>query len=161
MTRITLQRLVLGLIFSFAATTIAQADGIEGTWHLIKRQLPDGTVLNSPAVVGHSTVGNGFRHTNVFWHMPDGKPAYFGIISKTKFTANEYTETLLASVFDDGSGKPIAYNFTSEAKSTSLTRDGGKISYKLPFDPPSLVYDGDKLTATFEGVFVDYWEKIK
>jgi hypothetical protein len=31
----------------------------------------------------------------------------------------------------------------------------------LPFDPPSVVYEGDKLTATLEGAFVDYWERLK
>ena len=36
--------------------------------------------------------------------------------------------------------------------------EGGRISFKLPFDPPSVVIEGDKMTATAEDMFVDYWE---
>jgi hypothetical protein len=31
----------------------------------------------------------------------------------------------------------------------------------LPFDPPSVVIEGDKMTATAEGMFIDYWERIR
>ena len=152
---------VVGLILSFAFANLAQADGIEGTWRLIKRQLPDGTVQTPPTVVGLGTTTHGLRHLNVFWHTPDGKPASIGVISKVKMTANEYTETLIAFTLDDGSGNPAVYNFSGETKTAAVMREGGRISYKLPFDPPSVVYEGNKLTATLEGEFVDYWERVK
>jgi hypothetical protein len=31
---------------------------------------------------------------------------------------------------------------------------------KLPFDPPSVVFEGNKIVATAKGMFVDYWEKV-
>ena len=155
------KRLVAGLILSFAFITLSLADGVEGTWRLIKRQLPDGTVQTSPTVVGLGTLTNGLRHLNVFWQTPDGKPASIGVISKVKLTSNEYTETLIAFALDDGSGNPVVYNFAGETKTAAVMREGGRISYKLPFDPPSVVYEGDKLTATLEGAFVDYWERVK
>jgi hypothetical protein len=37
----------------------------------------------------------------------------------------------------------------------------GKITVKLPFDPPIVTFDGNKLTATVEGQFTDYWEKVQ
>ena len=98
---------------------------------------------------------------NVFWHTPEGKPASIGVISKISMSANEYTETLIAFALDDGSGNPVAYNFSGETKTAAATRENGRISYKLPFDPPAVVYEGDKLTATLEGAFVDYWERVK
>ena len=155
------KQLLVGLMVSLSFATFALADGIEGTWRLIKRDLPDGTVQTPPTVVGLSTTTNGLRHLNVFWKTPDGKPASIGVISKVKLTANEYTETLIAFTLDDGSGNPAVYNFSRETKTAAVMREGGRISYKLPFDPPSVVYEGDKLTATAEGAFVDYWERVK
>jgi hypothetical protein len=153
------KRLVIGLILLSA--TLAFADGIEGTWRLIKRELPDGTVQTPPTVVGLSTSTNGLRHLNVFWHTPDGKPASIGVISKIKVTATEYTETLIAFTLDDGSGQPAIYNFSGETRTAPVTTEDRRISFKLPFDPPAVVYEGDKLTATLEGAFVDYWERLK
>lgn len=155
------QRLVAGLILLLSVATVALADDVEGTWRLVKRELPDGTIQTPPTVVGLGTLVKGMRHLNVFWRTPEGKPASFGIISKITLTSNEYTETLLASAFDDGSGRPVSYNFSGETKSAVVTREGGRTSYQLPFDPPSVVYDGDKLTATLQGAFVDYWERVK
>jgi len=155
------KRLLIGLVFSSACATLAFADGIDGTWRLIKRELPDGTVQTPPSVVGLGTSTNGLRHLNVFWHTPDGKPASIGVISKIKVTATQYTETLIAFTLDDGSGQPAVYNFSGETKTVPVTTEGRRISFKLPFDPPSVVYDGDKLTATLEGAFVDYWERLK
>jgi hypothetical protein len=155
------KRFVVGLILSFAFVTLSHAHGIEGTWRLVMRQLPDGTVQTPPTVAGLGTLTNGFRHLNVFWQTPDGKPASVGVVSKVKLTSNEYTETLIAFALDDGSGNPVVYNFTGETKTAAVMREGGRISYQLPFDPPSVVYEGDKMTATLEGAFVDYWERVE
>jgi hypothetical protein len=149
------------LILLFCVAVIAHAGDIDGTWRLVKRVLPDGTVLTPPAVQGMGTAGGGMRHLNVFWQTPDGKPASIGVISTYRLSANTYAETLLAAFFDDGSGKPVAYSFSGETRSARVDRQGERISYKLPFDPPSVVYEGDRLTATLEGAFVDYWERMK
>ncbi len=141
--------------------SVAHAGDIEGTWRLVKRVLPDGTVLTPPAVHGMGTAINGMRHLNVFWQTPDGKAASHNAISKYRLTANTYTETTLVSAFDDGSGGPVTRGVHGETKSVPVTRQGGRISYQLPFDPLAVVYDGDSLTATMEGVLVDYWERVK
>ena len=75
-------------------------------------------------------------------------------------SATEWTETLLVSVFDDGSGKAI-YNFTGGSKTSLVTREGTRIAFKPPFEPVSLAFDGDKFTVTREGTFVDYWERVR
>jgi len=155
------KQFLAGLALSIAFVAPATADGVEGTWRLLKRQLPDGTIQTPPTVVGLGTLTNGLRHLNVFWQTPDGKPASIGVISRVKLTSTEYTETLIAFALDDGSGNPVVYNFSGETKTAAVTRQGGRISYKLPFDPPSVVYEGDKLTATLEGAFIDYWERVK
>jgi hypothetical protein len=65
-------------------------------------------------------------------------------------SGTEYTETLGFFASDGGSGKPPTYN-----------REGGRLAFKLPFGEPSLVLEGDKLTATVEHQFVDYWERVR
>ena len=65
------------------------------------------------------------------------------------------------NAFDDGSGKPAVYGAAGETKHAPVKREGGRVSFQLPFDPPFVVIDGDKLTATAEGLFTDYWERVK
>ena len=77
----------------------------------------------------------------MFWRTPEGTPGSFGLVSKVTLTFTEYTETMIASVFDDGSGQPVAYNFSGDTKSAVIRREGKRASYQLPFDPPSVVYD--------------------
>jgi hypothetical protein len=125
------------------------------------RKLPDGTTLAPPAVQGATTRENGLWSRVVFWHTPEGKPASFSAISNYKFSEAEYTETLLFSALDDGSGRAPAYNLTPKTASVPVTREGRRIAFRLPFDPPSVVIEGDKLTATAEGRFVDYWERVR
>ena len=38
---------------------------------------------------------------------------------------------------------------------------GGRIEFKHPVEPVALVFDGNKLTATAEGSFVDVWGKVQ
>jgi hypothetical protein len=140
---------------------LAQAQEFEGAWKLTMRKLPNGTTLMSPAVQGAIIVQAGLLTRVVFFHTPEGKLASFSGVSTYKMSPAEYTETLLFSALDDGSGKAPAYNQTPQTKSTPVTREGGGISFKLPFDPPSVVIKGDKMTATAEGMFVDYWERTR
>jgi hypothetical protein len=157
----TLDMLVRACVLVIAVTAAASAQGIDGTWQLIKRQLPDGTVLTPPAVVGVHTVFNGMRHLNVFWHTPDGKPASIGVVSRVKLDGDSLAETMLAFTLDDGSGKPALYDFSGGTRTVPVSRSGGRIAFKMPFDPPSVVYEGDRAVATLEGEFVDYWERIR
>ena len=140
---------------------IAQAQEIEGNWKLAMRKLPDGTTLVPPAVQGALTWHNGSFVRIVFWHTPEGKQGSFSAASSYKISGTDYTETLLFSAFDDGSGKAPVYTLTPESKSVPVTREGARIGFKMPFDPPSYVIEGDKATAKAEGRFIDYWERVR
>ena len=141
--------------------SLAHAQQIDGTWKLVMRKLPDGTTQVPPAVLGAYTNHNGLRNLNVFWHTPDGKPASFSQVSTYKMSDADYTETLLFSAMNDGSGKPTTYNLTGATATTPITREGGGLAFTLPFGEPSVVFQGDKLTATLKGQFVDYWERVR
>jgi hypothetical protein len=38
--------------------------------------------------------------------------------------------------------------------------EGTRLAFQLPFDPPSVVIEGNKMTATAENLFIDYWERV-
>ncbi len=125
------------------------------------RKLPDGKTQVPPVILGAYTAHNGLQNLNVFWRTPEGKPASYSRISTYKMSATEYTETLLFAAMNDGSDKPTTYNLTGSTESTPVAREGGRLAFKLPFDEPSLVFEGDKFTATAGGEFVDYWERVR
>ena len=141
--------------------SVAQAQEFEGTWKLTMRKLQNGSTLTPPAVQGVIMVQPGLWTRVVFSHTPEGKPTSYSAVSTYKISPAEWTETLLFSARDDGSGKPPAYTETPQTKSTPVTREGGRVAFKLPFEPPSVVIEGDKMTATAEGTFVDYWERVR
>jgi hypothetical protein len=138
---------------------VAQAQEIEGTWKLVMRKLQDGT-QTPPAVQGAATWHGGLRSLIVDGYLPEGKLWCLSLISSYKISATEWTETLLLSAVDDGSGKPV-YGLTGGSKTSPVTHEGPRISFKPGFEPVTYAFEGDKWTATLEGVFVDYWERVR
>lgn len=108
-----------------------------------------------------TTTASGVNHKNIFWQTPDGKHSSISSIAAFKWSDTELSVTSMFSAFDDGSGKPAVYGAAGETKRAPVKREGGRISYQHPFDPPFIVIDGDKMTATAEGLFTDYWERVK
>jgi hypothetical protein len=77
-----------------------------------------------------------------------------------KLTPAEYSETLLFSIRTDQiGGKDIVYDLAGKTQSVPVKIEGGRIEFTPPFDPPTFVFEGTKLTATLEGR-VDVWEKV-
>ena len=73
-----------------------------------------------------------------------------------------YTETRLYSASKTRSGgEPIKYDFEQKTKTVSVNREGSQISFEMPFDSVMVVFDGNKLTASVEGEFVDHWKKVE
>ena len=151
-------RVLVAIILSLAFGGLAQADGPEGTWRLAMRKLPDGTVLRPPMVFGLFAVKNGIQQTTVFWSTPEGKPASFSAVDKLEWSETELAATQVLAIFDDGSGKPPVYTVGGETKRQPVTRQGARVSYQHPTHPPFVVWEGGRITATLEGVFVDYCE---
>lgn len=150
-----------GLILCLTLTALAHAEGTDGTWRLVMRKLPNGTELTPPTVYGMSTTKNGVNHLIVFWPTPDGKSASLSSISKWEWSGTDVAATPLLLIFDDGSGKLPVYAVGGDTKRSPLRKDGARVSYQHPIDPPFIVREGDKMSATLEGEFVDYWEKMK
>lgn len=138
-----------------------KSPSIEGTYTLISRKLPDGTTLKPPIVMGLQTFTKHYRNFNIFWKDTSGKVFSYSVASTYKLTGTEYSETLRFAIMNDEiGGKKIDYNLSGETKTAPVKMGGGRIEVKLPFDPPSVVFEGNKIVATAKGMFVDYWEKV-
>ena len=155
------RRILAAFIVSLALGTLAHAEGTDGTWRLVMRKLPSGAQLTPPAVYGMSTTKNGVNQLIVFWPTPDGQSASLSSMSKWEWSDAEVAVTPLVLIFDDGSGKPPVYVVGGDTKRSPLKKQGARVSYQHPIDPPFVVRDGDKMTATLEGAFVDSWERVK
>ena len=150
---------VMALLCTISAS--AQAPSIEGTYKLLSRKLPDGTTLSPPNVMGLFTYTKTYRNFNIVIKDATGKFLSFSVVSTYKLTATEYSETLLFSILNDEiHGKGIVYDLSAKTQSVPVKMEGGQIQFKPPFDAPSLVFEGNKITATLEGEFVDMWEKV-
>jgi len=139
----------------------AQIPSIEGTYHLVSRTLPNGTVLKPPDIVGLFTYTKTHRNFNIVIKDATGKFYSYSLVSTYTLTPTEYSETRLFSILNDQiGGKDIVYDLLGKTQSVPVKMAGGRIEFKPPFDPPILVFEGNKITATLEGGFVDVWEKV-
>lgn len=157
--------LVLTLALSFAGLPptpqASSAPSIDGTYKLSSRQLPDGTVLKPPDIMGLQTYTKSHRNFNVIWKDATGHFFSYSLVSTYTLTPTEYRETMLFSILTDQiGGKDIVYDLSGKTQSVPVKIDGGRLQFKLPFDPPAVVFEGDKMTATAEGRFIDVWEKV-
>jgi hypothetical protein len=169
--------LVLTLALSFAGEPpkpqASSAPTIEGTYKLVSRTLPDGTMQFPPDIMGLMTYTKDHRTVNIMWKEPDGKLYALALGSTYTFTPREYRETLLFVIENDQiTGTGTNYDLMGGTRTASVTVDGGRIQFKLPFDPPTVVFEGDTITATAQsGIFappvpapegrIDVWEKVE
>jgi hypothetical protein len=138
------------------------APTIEGTYTLVSRQLPDGTMQSPPAIMGLLTYTKSHRNFNVIWKDATGKFFSYSLVSTYQLTPTEYRETMLFSILNDQiGGKDTVYDVSGKTQSVPIKVDGGRLHFKLPFDPPAVVFEGDMMTATAEGRFVDVWKKVQ
>jgi hypothetical protein len=137
------------------------APGIDGTYKLSSRKLPDGTVLKPLDIMGLLTYTESHWNFNIIWKDAAGKFFSYSLVSTYTLTPTEYCETRLFSILNDQiGGKDIVYDLSEKTQSVPVTSAAGRLQFKLPFDPPAVVFEGDKMTATAEGQFIDVWEKV-
>ena len=154
--------ILVGIVLLCAIAASAQTPSIEGTYQLVSRKVPDGTVLKPPVIMGLFTYTKTHRNFNVVVKDATGKFASLSLVSTYRLTATEYSETLLFSIRTDQiGGKDIVYDLSGQTGSTPVKMEGGRIQFKVPFERPTLVFEGNKITATVEGGFVDVWEKVQ
>lgn len=158
---------VIALSFVFVvisgAPVAAQAPSIEGSYRLVKRDLPDGTWLEPPALDGLITWTKGYRNFNIYWTDLDQNVYSISTVRKYTLTADGYSETSVFQIVNDEiGGAGLSYDFSGVSGGSSVSIEDGRIEFDLPlFDEPHVVFDGNKLTAAVEGEFVDHWERVE
>ena len=156
----SLAGVLVGMVLLFAIAASAQAPSIEGTYKRISRKLPDGTMLSPSEIMGLFTYTKSHRTVNIVRKDATGKFSSSSNVSTYTLTATEYSETRLFSIVNDQiGGKEIVYNLSSETRSAPVTVEGGRIQFKNPLGTRSLVFEGNKVTATSPSG-VDVWEKV-
>jgi hypothetical protein len=168
--------LMIGAVSFAGESLLSQASStptIEGTYKLVSRTLPDGTRQFPPDIIGLMTYTKNHRTVNIMWKEPDGKIYALALGSTYTLTPREYSETLLFVIENDQiTGAGTNYDLMPRTRTTSVTVDGGRMQFKLPFDPPTVVFEGNTITATAQsGIFsppvpapegrVDMWEKVE
>jgi hypothetical protein len=153
---------LIGMVLLFATSASAQAPNIEGTYKFISRQLPDGTMLKPPDIMGLWIYSKGDRSFNFIRKDASGKFASLSLVSTYKLTATEYSETLLFSIRNNQiDGNDIVYDVLEKTRSVPVKMENGRIQFKLPFERPMVMLETNKITATGEGGIVDVWEKVQ
>jgi hypothetical protein len=146
-----------------ASIAAAQVPSIEGTYQLISRTLPDGTVRKPPDVMGLATFTKTHRNYNIVSKDATGQFGSTSFVSTYKLTATEYTETILFRIMNNPSGgKGVVYDLSGKAQSVPVTVEAGRIQFQAPFSSSqrTLVFKGNTWTSTNAEGGMDMWEKV-
>lgn len=154
----------LGLSLVFAQAVLAQPDDadpldISGTYRFVERELPDGSIVTK-GIAGLITFTDEYRNFNIHWTDEEGGHVSLSYIATYELTADEYTET---SIYRLATGGEEGVEVTLEPRtgSSPVTVEGESVSFQLPlWGEPRVSFEGDRLTATMEGEFVDRWERV-
>ena len=139
---------------------------IEGTYKLVKRELPDGTTQFPPQLKGFYTYTKEYRNFSILWKDENDNYYSESYAAKYKLTDSEYLETSeYLFINDEIGGKGIKYDLSNRIAKSVVSVDGNRISFELPQDfekalSVTLEFEGNKMIATGKDLFVDYWEKI-
>jgi hypothetical protein len=152
----------LSLILLTGAVTHQKVPSIRGTYRLVSRDLADGTKQVPPNIVGLITFTTKYRNFNIYWKGADGKPVSISNIATYQLTDKEYRETNVYYLMNDESAaKGLNYELSATSGASPVSIQGTRVKMKLPLhDEPTVVFEGDRLTATREGEFVDHWVRV-
>ena len=142
------------------------APNIEGTYKLVRRELPDGTVQLPPVVKGMLTMTKEMRNFSVVWKDDKGKYYSECYVARYTLTEKEYTETSEYLIVNDQiGGRGISYDLSNTTAKSPVTFDGVRVRFALPqpFEKALSIiaeFDATTLKATGKDLFIDYWEKV-
>lgn len=153
----------LSLILLTSAVAPPKSPSFEGTYRLISRDLANGTKQMPPNIVGMITFTKHSRNFNVYWKDAGGKAMSISAISTYQLTNQQYRETnVYYLVNDEISGKGVSYDLSSSSAASPVTIKGNRIEVQFPLhDEPRITFEGNKMTATRAGAFVDHWERVQ
>jgi len=132
---------------------------IVGTWQLVSRELPDGTVLNTPQISGLMIYTGKYACTNTIDIVGAEKKLHAYSMSMTyEISGSKMRGKVLlnAGVTQGSEGK---YDTQPTDFEVEMLVEGSKISFK-PFPWSEQVIEGDTWTQTSKN-FKDTWKKVE
>lgn len=149
---------------SVSPATTSQVDilqpSVEGTYRLVSREMPNGTILQEPDAVGLLTFTKTRRNFNIAIKNDTGL-TFDSRVSEYRLSPTEYSEmNIFAISTDEANRERFVYTRTEATKSVPVKFEGNRIEFQ-PESEPVLVFEGTKVTATSEGSFIDVWEKVE
>ena len=146
---------------SFCITSqAADFTSIEGTYVLESRQLPDGTILTPPAIVGLYNVSGGYMNFNIAIKDNQGNVSSRSHIATYKISGSTYTRESIYLAENDGTG--IKYDFDKKSGSSEMVIVDGNVELDFPLtDNVYGSFGPNSLTAMKSGKFIDKWVKVK
>lgn len=138
----------------------AETASIEGSYILVKRELPDGKTQGPPDIMGMMTFTKKYRNFNIIIKNKEGKYFSNSMVIEYTLSSGEYTEKVLFSITNDEmTDEAINHVVSGKLNSSPVTSEGKSIKYKQPPDGPNLTFKENKVIAEGDN-FVDFWEKV-
>ena len=122
------------MVLLYAITASAQAPSIEGTYQLISRKLPDGTMLSPPEIMGLFTYTEEPQNRE---HCPEGRDGQILLeLQRVHLHADGHgvqrDRASSASSTTRSVGRTSSTTSHRETRSTPVTVEGGRIQFKHP-----------------------------
>lgn len=150
------------LSFAGEPKNSGKAPNLEGSYKLIMRRLPDGSMHTAPEINGLLTFTKTHKNLNIVWKDAQGKLHSHAVMSTYKLTATDYSETILFGVENDAAGaQKTNYDLSGQSRSVPLVANGNHLEFQLPFDHAKMAFDENWITTKTEGKFTDYWERVE
>ena len=141
---------------------LAMRTKLEGRYKLVYRELPDGTKQSLPDVMGLMSYTEEFRNLNMYWKDAEGHSFSISYVASYKLTDKEYSEkSIYYMLKDEINGDGLNYDLSGLIGTSPVSVKNGRMEFCLPLhDEPCVVFEGEKVTASKPGVFIDHWEKV-
>jgi len=165
-----MQRRLLSVVASFALSAVpfaacaaaAELPDLEGSYRLVKREMPDGTVRTPPEVVGFMTYAGGHRNFNVAWDDAEGKRVTLSIVATYELSDAGYCEDVehwVATNLTEPGVSLTPPEAKKECGEVEVVEGQTRIHY--PGEPVYVVATEKGFDAIAEGTFVDHWERVE
>lgn len=144
-----------------ASLGAGEHSGLKGSYELVKRVLPDGTELTPPDVVGFGNWTGKTRNFNVSWMSPEGERVSISLIAGYTLSEAEYCEDVRYWMTNNLGSPGVSYEVPpGKSECAPVSKVGEALTFQMPGEPPVVAFEGDHLTATAEGQFVDHWKRV-
>jgi len=141
---------------------------LEGTWILQKRELQDGTVLTASHLKGAMfwepvSSRKALVTLNLLEDLKDGTPRRFNYAASTyEISTSAITRArhiLVRQGYRSSAEAPFSIYPKGKKVKGKITVEGNKI--EISHDARQWVFEGNTMTASYDGAWVDTWTRMQ